>query len=453
MTLPWKKPVDGASTAAAALSEPAELKLETDTAPIVRRGILFLLIGLGGFMAWAIWAPLDAGIPAQGVVTVDTKRKTVQHLTGGIIEQVLVHEGQSVNQNDLLIRLNDSQSRAEFETVRQRYISLRATEDRLLAEQANLPAVVFHADVQKERGDPLIAQHVVSQEQLFLSRKQALRSELASLDEAEQSQRDAIRGYSEQLESRRRQAVFLREEVSGMREMVKEGYAPRNKLLELERMSAELDATASELRSSLARAQRAVAELAIRKQQRTQQFGKDIDFELAQLRRDVSADAERIKAAREALARSEIRAPVSGSVIGIANQTVGGVLTPGARIMDVVPRDELLMLEAKIPPHLIDRIRVDQEADIRFSNFSSSPQLVVEGKLVSLSADLLVDPVGGGYYLARVAVTPKGVEALAQHRLQPGMPAEIIIKTGERSLLTYLLHPLTRRLVQAMKEE
>ncbi len=450
MKLPWGKP---AASAELALSDPAELPLETDTAPVIRRGILYLLIGFGGFMLWAIWAPLDAGIPAQGVVTVDTKRKTVQHLTGGIIDQVLVHEGQSVNQNDLLIRLNDSQARADFETIRQRYISLRATEDRLLAEQAGLPAIVFHADVQEERGDPLIAQHMVSQEQLFLSRKQALRSELASLEEAEQSQRDAIRGYGEQLESRRRQSAFLREELVGMREMVKEGYAPRNKLLELERMAAELDATASDLRSNLARAQRAIAEIAIRKQQRTQQFGKDIDLELAQLRRDVSADAERFRAAREALGRNEIRAPVSGSVIGIANQTVGGVLTPGARIMDIVPRDEQLMLEAKIPPHLIDRIRVEQEADIRFSNFSNSPQLVVEGKLVSLSADLLADPAGGGYYLARIAVTPKGVEALAQHRLQPGMPAEIIIKTGERSLLTYLLHPLTRRLVQAMKEE
>ncbi len=450
MKLPWGKP---AASAELALSDPAELTLETDTAPVIRRGILYLLIGFGGFMLWAIWAPLDAGIPAQGVVTVDTKRKTVQHLTGGIIDQVLVHEGQSVNQNDLLIRLNDSQARADFETIRQRYISLRATEDRLLAEQAGLPAIVFHADVQEERGDPLIAQHMVSQEQLFLSRKQALRSELASLEEAEQSQRDAIRGYGEQLESRRRQSAFLREELVGMREMVKEGYAPRNKLLELERMAAELDATASDLRSNLARAQRAIAEIAIRKQQRTQQFGKDIDLELAQLRRDVSADAERFRAAREALGRNEIRAPVSGSVIGIANQTVGGVLTPGARIMDIVPRDEQLMLEAKIPPHLIDRIRVEQEADIRFSNFSNSPQLVVEGKLVSLSADLLADPAGGGYYLARIAVTPKGVEALAQHRLQPGMPAEIIIKTGERSLLTYLLHPLTRRLVQAMKEE
>ncbi len=450
MKLPWGKPT---ASAEAALSDPAALTLETDTAPVIRRGILYLLIGFGGFMLWAIWAPLDAGIPAQGVVTVDTKRKTVQHLTGGIIAQVMVHEGQSVNQDDLLIRLNDSQARADFETIRQRYISLRATEDRLLAEQAGLPAIVFHADVQAERGDPLIAQHMVSQEQVFQSRKQALRSELASLEEAEQSQRDAMRGYGEQLESRRRQSAFLREEVVGMREMVKEGYAPRNKLLELERMSAELDATASDLRSSLARAQRAIAEIAIRKQQRTQQFGKDIDLELAQLRRDVSADAERFRAAREALGRNEIRAPVSGSVIGIANQTVGGVLTPGARIMDIVPRDEQLMLEAKIPPHLIDRIRVDQEADIRFSNFSNSPQLVVEGKLVSLSADLLADPAGGGYYLARVAVTPKGVEELAHHRLQPGMPAEIIIKTGERSLLTYLLHPLTRRLVQAMKEE
>ena len=430
------------------------LRPKSDISRTVRFGALLLLAGLLGFLLWAVLAPLDAGVPAPGVVMVDTKRKTIQHLTGGLIEKVAVREGQEVTAGDLLIKLNDAQARADFEGVRQRYLSLRALEDRLVAEQAGLPAVVFHADVVAGKDDPLINQHLRIQEQLLVSRRQALKSELAAIGEAQQAQEEAAKGYAAQLVSRGQQSAYIREERDGLRDLVKEGYAPRNKLLELERLAAELDATTSDLRANLARAKRSAAELSLRKIQREQEYRKEVDTQLAEVRREVSADEIRYKAAREALERTEIRAPVSGAVIGIATQTVGGVIPAATRIMDVVPRDEALMLEAHIPPQLIDRVKVGQFADVRFSNFSQAPQLVVEGRLESLSADLLTDPVTNmSYFLGRIAVTPAGLQTLGPHRLQPGMPVEIVIKTGERSLLEYLLHPLTRRLAQSMKEE
>lgn len=430
------------------------LKPKSDISRTVRFGALLLLAGLLGFLLWAVLAPLDAGVPAPGVVMVDTKRKTIQHLTGGLIEKVAVREGQEVNAGDLLIKLNDAQARADFEGVRQRYLSLRALEDRLLAEQAGLPAVVFHADVLAGKDDPLINQHLRIQEQLLVSRRQALKSELAAIGEAQQAQEEAAKGYAAQLVSRGQQSAYIREERDGLRDLVKEGYAPRNKLLELERLAAELDATTSDLRANLAKAKRSSAELSLRKIQREQEYRKEVDTQMAEVRREVSADEIRYTAAREALERTEIRAPVSGAVIGIATQTVGGVIPAATRIMDVVPRDEALMLEAHIPPQLIDRVKVGQLADVRFSNFSQAPQLVVEGRLESLSADLLTDPVTNmSYFLGRIAVTPAGLQALGPHRLQPGMPVEIVIKTGERSLLEYLLHPLTRRIAQSMKEE
>lgn len=449
----WLKRLNGISSQQLTEGH-APLEPEGDIGATAKLGAWVLLGGFAGFIVWAIWAPLDEGVPAQGTVMVDTKRKTIQHLTGGLIDKVFVREGQIVQAGEVLIKLNEAQAKAEFESARQRYLSLRATEDRLLAEQNGALRITFHPDVLAGKEEPQLSQHLHSQEQLLNSRRLALKSELAAIGEAMQAHQEAGKGFSAQLVSRQQQLAYLQEERTGLRDLVKDGYAPRNKLLEIERLVADLEATTSDLQSKLAMAKRSAAELTLRRLQREQEFRKEVDTQLAEVRREVSADEERFKATRDALARTEIKAPVSGAVVGIATQTIGGVIPQGARIMDVVPTDESLMLEAQIPPHLIDRVRVGQLADIRFSNFSLTPQLVIEGQLASVSADLLSDPEGKiSYYLARVAVTSSGLKALSGHRLQPGMPVEIVIKTGERSLLAYLLHPLTRRLAQSMKEE
>ena len=449
----WWKHLNGVASQQVT-EEQDPLEPEGEIGATTKLGAWVLLGGFAGFIVWATWAPLDEGVPAQGTVMVDTKRKTIQHLTGGLIDKVLVREGQVVQAGEVLIKLNEAQAKAEFESARQRYLSLRATEDRLLSEQNGSLRIIFHPDVLAGKEDPQLSQHLHSQEQLLNSRRLALKSELAAIGEAIQAQQEAAKGFTGQLLSRQQQLTYLQEERTGLRDLVKEGYAPRNKLLEIERLVADVEATTSDLQSKLAMAKRSAAELSLRRLQREQEFRKEVDTQLAEVRREVSADEERFKATRDALARTEIKAPVSGAVVGIATQTIGGVIPQGARIMDVVPTDEPLMLEAQIPPHLIDRVRVGQLADIRFSNFSLTPQLVIEGQLASVSADLLSDSEGKiSYYLARVAVTPDGLKALGGHHLQPGMPAEIVIKTGERSLLAYLLHPLTRRLAQSMKEE
>jgi protease secretion system membrane fusion protein len=151
----------------------------------------------------------------------------------------------------------------------------------------------------------------------------------------------------------------------------------------------------------------------------------------------------------------EIKSPANGQVVGLSVQTVGAILQPGQKLLDVVPDNQTLLLEARIPPHLIDKVQAGLSADVRFNSFAHSPQLVVEGKVISVSGDLLSDPQQPQflYYLARVQVTPAGMKTLGARQMQPGMPAEIVIKTGERSLLTYLLHPLTKRMAASMKEE
>jgi len=450
----WQRMTDLPSDVADAGTPKDEFQPQADAGKLVKLGGGLLLGGLAAFLLWATFAPLDQGIPAQGIVMVDTKRKIVQHLTGGLIEKVFVREGQQVNAGDVLIKLDEAQARADFESARQRYLGLRANEDRLIAEQTWQTKISFHPDIVAEKDSPQIRLHMQTQEQLLYSRRQALNSELASMNEAIQSQQEAAKGFSAQLQSRKQQISYVIEERGGLRELVAEGYAPRNKLLEVERMASEIEATISDLIANLAKAKRSAAELSLRKLQREQEFRKDVDTQLAELRKEVSADEERYRATRDALARTEIKAPTSGAVIGIATQTVGGVIAPGTRIMDIVPKDEVLMLEAQISPQLIDHVRVGQLADIHFSNFSQTPQLVVEGRLASISADLLTDPANNiTYYLARISVTGDGLKTLGNHHLQPGMPADVVIKTGERSLMSYLLHPLLRRFSQALKEE
>lgn len=428
--------------------------LTEHTGRAARIGLWALGIGFGGFLLWAGLAPLDEGVPGQGMVSIDTKKKTVQHLTGGLVKDVLVGEGDHVKEGQLLVRLDEAVARANFESARQRYVGLRAMEGRLLAEQRGQQKVTFHPDVVEASKDPQISDMMRTQEQLLGSRRAALQAELQSIEESIQGQAGLIQAYEGMLINRKSQQALLSEELGNTRELVKEGYAPRNRQLELERMASEASSGVVELQGNTVRAKRAVAELKQKAIARQQDYRKEVETQLADVGREVPADAEKYRAAKDDLGRIEIKSPATGQVVGLAFQTVGGVIGPGQKLMDIVPEEQALLIEARVAPHLIDRVHKDIAVDVRFSSFAHSPQLVVDGKVVSVSADLLVDPqTGVGYYLARVGVTSEGYKKLGKRQLQPGMPVEVIFVTGERSMLTYLLSPLTKRLAASMKEE
>lgn len=427
-----------------------------DTGRAARVGLWALGLGFGGFLLWAAFAPLDEGVPAHGTVMVDTKRKTVQHLSGGIIKRVLVREGEVVQEGQPLIELDAATARANYESVRQRYLGLRAMQGRLEAEQTDADSVSFHPDLIEAGSDPLIKVQMDTQRQLFQSRRASLRAALQGIEESIRGQEALLQTYQGMLGPRRSQLASLQDELKHTRGLVAEGYAPRNRQLELERQVAESNAAIAELMGNSVRAQRAIAELRQQAVSRRQEYRKEVETELGNVLREVQSDAEKLVAVRADLERTEIRSPASGQAIGLAVQTVGGVIQAGQKLMDIVPEDEPLLLEAKIEPHLIDKVRTGLKTDVRFNAFSHSPQLVIEGEIMSVSSDLLTEQVGGGqisYYLARVKVTPEGMKVLGNRRLQPGMPVEVIVKTGERSMLTYLLNPLTKRLAASMKEE
>ena len=423
-----------------------------ETGASIRIGLWTLALAFGGFMLWASTAPLDEGVPSTGMVAIDTKRKPIQHLTGGIVKEVLVREGEVVKEGQVLARLDDALAGSNYESMRQRYWGLRATENRLEAEILGAKAIQFHPDLMATPSNPLIEKLKFAQTQLFESRKDALQADLGAIEETIQGQNAMFAAYKENVGNRRSQRTLLMEELTNTRELVKDGFTPRNRQLELERAVTESNATLADLQGNMARVARAVRELQQRAVSRTKEYRKEVEFQLTDVSREAQAEGLRLKVAQDDLGRTELKAPVAGQVMGLVIQAPGSILQAGQKLMDIVPQNETLLLEAHVAPNLIDQVRTGLPVDIRFSAFAHSPLLVVEGKVVSVSNDLTIEP-SGNFYLARVAITPEGRKTLGARQLQPGMPVEVVFKTGERTLIDYLLHPLTKRMAAAMKEE
>ena len=432
------------------------VELQTDTRTPARLGFWVLIVGFGLFLAWAAWAPLDEGVVAPATVSVEMRRKTIQPLQGGVIKEVLVGEGRHVKRGETLVVLDDGAVRASFETIRQNYLSQRALESRLLAEALGKPGIEFHKDL-SHAGDDVAQQLMAVQRQVLSSRQAALRAELAAGRQSIQGYESQVAGLRQMLESRRRQAELQSRQLVNLQELSAEGFAPRNQALLLEQQQAELRTMLTDLETNVLRAQSAAAELRLRMAQREQDYLREVSSQLAEVRKEVQANQERLAAITAELGRMVIKSPVDGQVVGLAlAQAGGGVVTAGQKLMDIVPEGETLLLDAKIPTQVIDRIKAGELAEVRFSSFANSPTLVVHGKLVSLAGDAMTEQVGASlqtYYLGRVELTPEGVKALGGRSLQPGMNAEVLIKTGERSLLTYMLHPLAKRVAAAMTEE
>jgi len=419
-----------------------------------RWGLLAMALALGGFFLWASLAPLNSGVPAAAQVVVETKRHPVQHLTGGIVQAVQVREGDVVQTGQPLFELNDATARANYEAVRQRLHGLRAVQSRLLAEKNQSSSVTFPPELQLAATDPLIQQQMHIQQQLFLTRRSALRAELAAIEEGIRGQEASIQAFDGIRLQRRQQLALLQQELTQTSALVAEGFAPRNRQLELERAQADIQASLLDLEGNHQRARSSIAELRQRALARQQQQQEEIENQITSVNLEVQTDASRYLALKEELQRTRILAPASGQVVGLQVTNVGGVIQPGQVLLSIVPVGEPLLLDAQIAPHLIDRLRTGQITDVRFTTFIHDPQLVVQGEVVSLSKDILTDErTGLSHYLARVQITPSGMETLGQRRMQPGMPAEVIVITGERTLLTYLLGPLTRRVAASMTEE
>lgn len=432
----------------------AQLQIDTDDRRISRIGTRFLLAGFAGFVLWAAFAPLDQGVASNGTVVVADKRKTVQSITSGLVEKLNVREGDMVKQGQPIIELNATNARAQLEIALAQFITSRAVEDRLLAESRNAANVSFSAELQALKDDPRAIEAQKLQQQLLQTRRAMLQSEMSILNENLQGLQVQLQGLQAVKLNRESQVKWFNEELKGMRAMAGEGYIARNRLLQLERSAADASGAMADTIANIGRIQNSIAEIKLKQVARKQDFQREVELQLTDVQKEVRALSERVEALRFDVTNNSIKAPIDGMVVGLNVHTVGGVVQAGQPLMDVVPTNEPLIVEAQIDPSMSAKVHPGMPVDINFVALNQNKTPVIDGQVETFSADRIVDPKSGmPYFLARVKVTEEGMKKIGQQQIRSGMPVTVVIKSGERTMLQYLVKPLTDRLHFAFTEE
>lgn len=432
------------------------LTVNTDAGAYAKVGWTVVLAGVIGFGVWASVAPLDKGVPMSGFVAKENNRKLVQHLTGGTVQDILVKDGDTVKAGQVLLRMNDVQATADLQISKVQYIAARSTEARLEAELKGAKSLAFPKELEEFKNDPRVIEQTTLQGQLFAARSLAIQSELSAADESIEGLQAQVKGLDESRESKKAQAVFLKEQLDNSRDLAKEGYIPRSRLLDLERTYAQLNGSISEDVGNIGRARRQIAELKLRRVQRSQEYQREVRTQLSEIRKEAEALENRLKAQGLQVANAEVKAPASGTVVGSSVFTKGGVVGPGAKLMEIVPADDPLIVEGQLPVNLIDRVHAGLPVEIILSAFNASKTPHIPAEIINVAADRSVDEkTGMPFYHVRAKVTPAGAKMIAEHKLNvlPGMPAELFVKTGERTMMSYLLKPIFDRAHSAMSEE
>jgi membrane fusion protein, protease secretion system len=428
--------------------------VKTDETSLARLGWFIVLAGVGGFLLWASIAPLDKGVPLSGSVMVATNRKAVQHQTGGIVDEILVKEGDTVRAGQSLVRMNDTQVKAQAEVTRSQLITARAVEARLIAELDNRPDIDFPVFLLAAIDDPRVAGVISLQRQLFTSRRSVLRHDLAALGENIAGLKVQLQGLESSRASKKQQLVFLKEQLDNLQALANEGFVPRNRVLELERTRAQLIGDISEDDGNIGRIQRQIAEFNLRYTQREGEYQQEVRQQLTDIQREAEALSSRLIAQDFELANVFVKAPVDGIVVGVDVFTHGGVIGPGFRMMDIVPSEDMLIIEGQVPVHLIDRVHAGLDVDLIFTAFNQNKTPHIAGEVTQVSADRLIDEhTGIPYYQLKARVKPESMQLLSKHQIRAGMPVEIFVKTGERSLMNYLLKPILDRLHTSLGED
>ena len=427
---------------------------KSKTRPFVIVGVLIILVLFGGLGAWGAIAQLSSAAIAPGVVTVNTNWRTVQHLEGGIVDEILVRDGDHVERGDVLIRLDPTRPQASLSIISSQLDQALATEARLLAERDGMDRITFPQDLLDRRySDADVGTIVAGQELLFQPRRSSLGGQAAILRQRIEQLNDQIGGLHVQQSASNRQIELIEEELEGLRILYEDGYVTRSRILALERESERLRGERGEDLAAIARAQTAIGESELQIIQLEKGFQEQVSAEL----RDIQAQSfdleQRHVAAADQFDRIEIHAPESGTVLGMSAHTVGGVIGPGDPIMNIVPEDDPLIIKARVRPNDIENITIGQDAEVRFSGLSQRKTPILSGSVIGLSADRLTDQQSGEfYYEARVMIPQDEIDKLGDVHLVPGMPAEVMILTGESTALAYLLDPLIIGFSRAFKE-
>lgn len=422
--------------------------------PYVTAGYVTIFLAFGVLGTWAATAPLASGVVAGGTVSVESNRKTIQHLEGGIIAEILAKEGEIVEPGTILIKLNKTQALGNFTVMQTRLTLLQATEARLTAESIDAPAIAF-PDALKTSADPVVREAVTLQETLFRDRKTTKDNQTAILNARIEQLNEAVKGLVDQLAAVGKQISSMQGEITRLTQGEKSGVVGTNQLSQMTRAQLGLDANHGEISAEIAKLRQTVSETQLQIVQLRQEFVERASGELRDIRDQLNEVYERTRVASDILARTDVRAPVRGMVQNIRVHTTNGIIRPAEPILDIIPLDDNLVISARIRPIDIDNVKLGTQAEVRFSAFSSKTTPAIFGKLVVLSQDVMEPTMQGQepYYLARIEVDDKDIPLEIRGRLLPGMPAEVIVATGERTLAQYIIKPLADSFHKSMREK
>jgi len=413
--------------------------------------VLVLVVGVGG---WAATTAISGAVVASGSVVVDSNVKKVQHPTGGIVGELRVRDGDRVHAGDVVVRLDETVTRANLAIVTKGLGELMARKARLESERDGLDTITFPAQLVADAGDPDRAAAMDSERKLFNLRKTARSGQKAQLKERISQLGEEITGLAAQQNSKAKEIALVERELAGVRELWKQNLVQLTRLTALEREATRLDGERGQLVAAAAQAKGKIAETALQILQIDQDIASDVAKELREVDGKIGEFVERKVAAEDQLKRTDIRAPQDGTVFQLAVHTVGGVITAGDPIMLIVPEADNLSVEVKVNPQDIDQLQLDQKAILRFSAFNIRTTPEIEGVVTRISADTSTDQrTGQSYYTVRIAMPAEQIERLGDVKLLPGMPVEAFMQTRDRTMLSYLMKPLHDQVLRAFREK
>lgn len=449
----------GAPSVPQQVLEQMRVQLETPSPYGVARmpvlvGVGIFLFAIVGSLVWGALAPLASAAMAPGQVIVESKRKTIQHFEGGIIGALLVDEGDIVEAGDPLVELDNTQSQAMLDVVRSQYVALKAQEVRLQAERDGLDRIDFSHSIFSEEGVGGQQQAIDGQTSIFSERRKALQSQLDIVGQRVKQLKDQITGLQAQAEANDQQYKLIQEELKGVNELYQQGYERKTRVLALQRAMASIAGERGEYLAGIAEARQRIGEAELSALDARTRYMNEVVAQLGEVQARIADLEERLRAMRDRADRTVIRAPNAGIIVNMRVHTVGGVVPPGGELMDIVPSDDELVIEAMLRPEDIDEVHPGLPAEVRITAFHTRSTPPLDGEVVRVSADTLVNTqTGVAFYKARVRLHPESIEKLGDLKLYPGMPAEVMIKTGSRTALQIAFSPIIDSMNRSFREK
>ena len=421
-------------------------------------GLVAVLLLFGGVGVWSVLAPLDSAAIGSGLVIVENYRKPIAHLEGGIVKEVRIREGQHVHKGEVLLTLEDIQPRSQLDQVQGQWLLSLAHEARLTAQRDGKSRIAYPTALTARKNDSRAAEAMRLQDQTFQVRKRALDGEIMLYRRQIDQLKQKLIGLNEQKSMREKLVRSFEKERGYLQILASQGYAEMQRVREMERNLAQNEGQRASLESDMSSVELEIGSAELKILRIEQEFQREVAKELAEVQAELFSLNERNRALSDTVKRTTVVAPDDGMVLELAVHTPGEVIRPGQHVLNIVPANEQLMVEVRLLPQDIDQIIVGQTAEIRFSAFRQREMPKIEGKLVMVSADRLIDETSQDrhpYYLARVVVTPKGIRDLVNLKLElvPGMPADVFIKTGSRTFWRYMTAPFSDLLVRSMRED